>query len=350
MRFVRAACAVVVLVGTGLGVTPKAAAAPTLTKEEASRQAKDAFSEGTSFFSLGKWNEAIECWQRGFQIKPDPIFLYNIAQAYRLGENHEQALFFYKSYLRNAPKASNREEVQDKMRELEKVIAARKSTREMAPDTPIDPSPQRPATTANPSQPVAAQTTSAPVPNATAVVEAAPTPQQKIRRGEVGVAGGVNMWLVGVPGGAQPSAGVSLQGGYALVAKSAVEFRLGGKVGYSYLVDLPSTDHFLSVLLTPKVSLRLWKEKLYATIEVGVGALVVAGVKSGSVLLDPRAASPGTLATFELRPAVGLEYRVLPAFSLYLAPAVIYSPAPSKAFGDAAVVRLDVSLGASLRL
>src|SRR5262249_7498064 len=54
--------------------------------------------------------------------KPDPIFLYNIAQAYRLSGDANKALFFYKGYLRNSPKAHNRADVEQKMQALQKQL------------------------------------------------------------------------------------------------------------------------------------------------------------------------------------------------------------------------------------
>src|SRR5262245_8860449 len=84
--------------------------------EEAAHKAREAFAEGSAQFNLGNWEKAVDAWQNGYRQKPDPIFLYNIAQAYRLWENHEErAIFFYKSYLRNSPKAANRDEVQEKV-------------------------------------------------------------------------------------------------------------------------------------------------------------------------------------------------------------------------------------------
>jgi hypothetical protein len=45
--------------------------------------------------------------------------LYNIAQAYRLDKNIEQALFFYRSYLRNAVDSRGRHEVEGRIAGLE---------------------------------------------------------------------------------------------------------------------------------------------------------------------------------------------------------------------------------------
>ena len=40
-------------------------------------------SRGRRYYDLGQFDKAIEAWQQGYDQKPDPGFLYNIAQAYR---------------------------------------------------------------------------------------------------------------------------------------------------------------------------------------------------------------------------------------------------------------------------
>src|SRR6266700_4267973 len=87
------------------------------------QRAKELFEEGTRYFDLGQFDKAIDAWQAGYREKSDPRFLYNIAQAYRLAGDTNKAIFFYKGYLRNAPKASNRPEVEQKIQALQKQAA-----------------------------------------------------------------------------------------------------------------------------------------------------------------------------------------------------------------------------------
>src|SRR5262245_34649976 len=84
------------------------------------QRAKELFQEGTTFFDLGQFDKAIEAWQEGYKAKPDPGFLFNIAQAYRLAGDAQKAIFFYRGYLRNSPKAPNRAEVEQKIAALQK--------------------------------------------------------------------------------------------------------------------------------------------------------------------------------------------------------------------------------------
>jgi hypothetical protein len=378
-----------------LCLAPIARAAP---PAEVAKQAKDAFVEGTTQFNLGHWDKAIDSWSRGYELKNDPIFLYNIAQAYRLAENWEKAVFFYKNYLRNAPKAPNRAEVEERIEQLEKLIVAKRNAHDAQPTEPIvanpPPRPQQPpppppkpvqpkpqpkqevAKPAPPPKPQPAPPKPQPQPKqevAKPQPPPPPPPKQEVvtreperttttvevrherpvlrplRRGDVSISGGVNLWAVGVPGGAQPSTNVALSGGYTAWYNDRLELRVGAKIGYTYLADIGSTEHFLSVLADPILALRLWKNALFFNVELGVGALVLTGVANGSVLLPARAAASGTMAAFELRPAVGVEYRVGSRLGIFLMPALIYSPSPG-ALATSTLLRFDVSLGASVRL
>jgi hypothetical protein len=337
MRIVVRSLAVVLVVGL-LG---RALAAPPV--DENAKKAREAFTDGTTYFNLGQWERAIESWQAGYKHKPDPIFLYNIAQAYRLAENHEKAVFFYKSYLRNSPKAPNRQEVQDKIDQLQKLLDQKRAAREAAPEGALSPGEKPAAPTPQPPPQAQPQTTGA----TAEVVREAPRPM-KPRRADLSVQGGVDFWALGA-GGFTTAAGVALSGGYDVWQNDRLALRVGAKVGYSYLSDTHSTDHFISLLADPMLRIRLWRERLYAFVEVGVGALIVAGLSNGSTMLVPRALPSGSFAAFELRPALGLEYRIVPAFALFLTPTLIYSPSPHQYFASSSLVRLDVDLGASIR-
>src|SRR5438105_3447673 len=87
-------------------------------------KARELFQQGSVFFDTGQFAKAIEVWQRGYEEKQDPGFLYNMAQAYRLSGDARKAVFFYKSFLRNSPKTNQRQEVEEKIAALQKQIAA----------------------------------------------------------------------------------------------------------------------------------------------------------------------------------------------------------------------------------
>ena len=98
------------------------AAAPAQAQD--AEKARQLFQQGSKYYDLGQFDKAIEAWQQGYDQKPDPGFLYNIAQAYRQKQDAAKAIFFYKGYLRNSPKAHNRAEVDQKIAALQKQLDA----------------------------------------------------------------------------------------------------------------------------------------------------------------------------------------------------------------------------------
>jgi tetratricopeptide (TPR) repeat protein len=85
--------------------------------------AKEHYTRGTSFYDLGRYDEAIKEFEAAYQLKNDPAFLYNLAQSYRQAGNHEQAVHFYKTYLRYVPKAPNRADIEEKIKTEEQLAA-----------------------------------------------------------------------------------------------------------------------------------------------------------------------------------------------------------------------------------
>jgi tetratricopeptide (TPR) repeat protein len=96
-------------------------------------QLRKHFEDGSKAFNLGEFKHAVDEYKAAYNIRPDPVFLYNIAQAYRLDGNLQQALFFYKSYLTNSPKAPNRRECESRIRDLEQQIAAQRAVTSAPP-------------------------------------------------------------------------------------------------------------------------------------------------------------------------------------------------------------------------
>jgi hypothetical protein len=113
----------------------RARAAPPSEAEQARRH----FEAGTKAFNLGEFKRAVEEYKAAYNSKADPVFLYNIAQAYRLDNNLQQSLFFYKSYLVNSPRAPNRREVEERIHKLETQLAEQRALTSMPPNAPVPP-------------------------------------------------------------------------------------------------------------------------------------------------------------------------------------------------------------------
>lgn len=100
-----------------------ASAAWAQAKPDSKIAAKEHYARGTSYYDLGRYDDAIKEFEAAYQLKNDPAFLYNLAQSYRLAGNEERALHFYKTYLRYVPKAPKRAEIEERIAALERQMA-----------------------------------------------------------------------------------------------------------------------------------------------------------------------------------------------------------------------------------
>jgi tetratricopeptide (TPR) repeat protein len=98
-----------------------------LVSPEAQAQAKLHFQRGMAAFELGNFQEALDEYERAYQIAPLPGFLFNIGQCHRNLGNLRKAVFSFRLYLRKRPDAKNREAVQTLIRELEAKIDAERA-------------------------------------------------------------------------------------------------------------------------------------------------------------------------------------------------------------------------------
>jgi tetratricopeptide (TPR) repeat protein len=103
--------------------------------------AKEHYARGTSYYDLGKYDDAIKEFEAAYQLKNDPAFLYNLAQSYRLAGNAERALHFYRTYLRYMPKAANRTEIEDRIAALERQVATESKATTTPPPAGTTPPP-----------------------------------------------------------------------------------------------------------------------------------------------------------------------------------------------------------------
>jgi tetratricopeptide (TPR) repeat protein len=85
--------------------------------------AKEHYQRGTSYYDLGRYQDAIKEFEAAYHLKNDPAFLYNLAQSYRLAGDAENALRLYRTYLRYVPKPANRAEIDDRIKQLEQQLA-----------------------------------------------------------------------------------------------------------------------------------------------------------------------------------------------------------------------------------
>src|SRR5512138_2924471 len=100
-------------------------------------EAKDHYQKALKFYDLAKYDEPIKEFEAAYEIKDEPVLLYNIAQAYRLATRYPEALRFYRTYLKRSPKAPNKGEVEQKIADMETLIAQQNRVANGPPNDPI---------------------------------------------------------------------------------------------------------------------------------------------------------------------------------------------------------------------
>jgi tetratricopeptide (TPR) repeat protein len=185
------------------------------------RAARDHYERGMKHYNLGEFEDAIAEFKQAYALSSAPALLFNLAQASRLKKDYEQALQFYRTYLRLSPNATNRADAEGRIAELDGLLKARAKEKEREAVVTPEPPAARPVETPAP----------APPPVAKAVMAWVPPPH----------------W-----GRRERSLGLALAGGGAASLIAAVGLGLAAKSAESELDRLASTtgtwsDHYKTV-------------------------------------------------------------------------------------------------------
>jgi tetratricopeptide (TPR) repeat protein len=133
------------------------------------------YQSATTHYNLSEYREALADYTEAYRMRPDPVFLFNIAQSYRQLGEFEKAARFYRTYLREKPDAPNRAAVERFIADADAALARQQAERQptavAAPElkpTPAaapEPSPAPPRQAEPPIAPVvAAPATESPPP------------------------------------------------------------------------------------------------------------------------------------------------------------------------------------------
>jgi tetratricopeptide (TPR) repeat protein len=220
-----------------------AAANDALAAPRAKLSAEDHYQKGMKAYTLGKFPDAIEEFEKAFELRSEPIFLYNIAQSHRQNNSPQRAIFFYRRYLEAEPEAKNRADVEQRIKDMQSQLNAK------AENTP-------------PPQPVVVQ----PVP----VVPQPVTPQPVAQ--PIGV--------VHAQPAADPSAGRGLRiAGIAVGAVGVASVVTGIVLGLQANTLNDEATKPGSVFDNSKYdSAKTYRTMGYVTLGVGAAAIVTGGV------------------------------------------------------------------------
>ena len=91
------------------------AAAPALADKPG---AEKAYNDGLALYKAGDFRGAADKFQLAYERDPDPVYLFNLAQAYRFAKLCQQAADSYTRFLKEAPNAPNKDKVQKYVEEM----------------------------------------------------------------------------------------------------------------------------------------------------------------------------------------------------------------------------------------
>jgi len=113
----------VVSIVLALLVTPAIAGQKKRT-QSAQDEARDLYKKGMTHYELGEFDIAIDEFKRAYALTSAPGLLFNLAQVYRMKKDPEQAVYFYRTYLRLVPDAPNRADVEALLAENQALLDA----------------------------------------------------------------------------------------------------------------------------------------------------------------------------------------------------------------------------------
>ena len=103
--------------------------------------------QGRRQFGQGQYEGAIAEYRKAYELKADPSYLLDIAEAYRALDVPERAVFFYRRYLSAHPNPPNRSEVEAQMARLKRRLPPEVVVAPVAPAAATSPSPGVPLST-----------------------------------------------------------------------------------------------------------------------------------------------------------------------------------------------------------
>lgn len=110
-------------------LSPAALAQKKGEDDPALAEAKERFTKAETHFRLREFESAIVELKEAYRLYPNALFLYNIAQCYRELKQYEEALSYYENYLEKSPKAKNRKEVEEYIKQVKAAIAEEEERR-----------------------------------------------------------------------------------------------------------------------------------------------------------------------------------------------------------------------------
>jgi len=165
---------IAILLLTGMLAQPSHAGTP----PDAAVAAKQAYQLGARLYGSEKFSAAAEAFLEAYRLQPNPMILYNVAQAYRKDGRFPEALTHYERFLKEsqpAQRANVEAEARQYIDEIKAYLGSQKTLLDRQTPPPPEPTPPvKPELTPHPEPAPAA--TAAPAATVEAVAKPHPTP------------------------------------------------------------------------------------------------------------------------------------------------------------------------------
>jgi tetratricopeptide (TPR) repeat protein len=101
------------------------AVAPAATNPDGIAAAKAHTRQGSALYDLGRYTDANAEFERAYLIEQDPALLYNMGQCHRKLGNADEAVHFFRTYLRRSPSGPFAGAAEKRIHEIEAESAAK---------------------------------------------------------------------------------------------------------------------------------------------------------------------------------------------------------------------------------
>lgn len=121
MRFPWRALAIAVAIGLSVSAPARAGD----VSPEAQESARKTYQAGAQAYAEGRYKDAIDLFLEAASEAPNPAFSYNIGLAYEQLGDADNALRWYRDYLRELPNAPDRGDIEPRIRDAERRLRDR---------------------------------------------------------------------------------------------------------------------------------------------------------------------------------------------------------------------------------
>lgn len=339
--------------------------------------AQNLFAKGNTAYNLGRFDEAADLFSKAYEAWPQPEFLYNIAQAYRLDRNCKHALHFYKRFRSLKDQDTVTPLSQKKKDEVEKFIAeatecvANADRSAIAqPDTIVKP--QLTATVPTTTAPPATLTTAVPM----APADTKPTISSPAKRRTAALGHKDDEGEDDTVAKAHPSSGpklvvARLTGGVALISAGDLNipvqpvFGLVG--GYPIHIDPLTIEIGAALSYTPLPYAVMDEQKRAAMLaaratavasypvmprlslrgQLGIGFVSLSGLEAGNPISSDHAARSFTLPSIGF--GVAADYELAPNIAATVSPLNLAFSPGADGMGASSLREIDVVIGIGYR-